>query len=1158
MEDARVASAGSQQSAVGDDLVPKTLSEIFQAQQQSSLPIPMQNPSSLPLRELDPEVFERLITEIVAHHSRSVHFYGRRGQTQYGLDIVEDRVSERPTLYQVKRFQELTPDDIQKAVAEYAGPPRGSKSTSHPRRFDPKRFIIATAAEFDRDTKNVDKRSKLQREYRDDLEIDVWGAESISRILRDYPRTVFAIFGAEWARVWCGFEPTAGQQSNPSPYGFVESPEVILGLESLLADASDRRQSNPSEAARLYKHAADALRDGGFPGHSSRVRHCEAESLSAADDHASAFEVLWEMAMFGLRSNANISEWIGHRDFDGHRVTLWSESKGDRSRTAKVRLLEKLADWSEQGMDVLSSVPDLIVLQDCGDPGMVELCCMTVENALADGLFDFDPPASVVVRSTCEPNFATALADLLNIAKSVDPGDRVLRARLQCVIADAGLKLSSDIEEVDRAYEKLLDAAQTGRFLHARSLVAARAAFAYSIRGGYEKAEKWWNIAILNACEDEYYGDAKGFLVSLAQTRFDNSVIAVGINEIIKALPDRRQLISEGLFDPHKAALEYAHAGKLPDAFGDSRRYMRTCRISGHLQGYRSALELFGDILAAADRESPAVIAYINAGMRDKARGLAQKLDILEEVLLYLEVRDKRQLAAAASVIGVQATSYSDDRVEEIVARLLDGTRYFWKNLTIMGSCPELEAVKSICRFGRRLPGAAVDPILEIAQPVLDKNLRGGDSIVALLVELYYAVPERRRDIAAALGRMMEQNDPPDNLWDAIEAIPEEARAEIAPLVIQHADRGLRGAVAVLVEWKIPSVVVQVVARQACATLLRQSPAQAGSSEIRTTEQETVSFLLALLAHRPEELIEVREELLHPSLVNRVGGMIMATYVGDAAPSVGDSALEAHDLDATAVTGGKAGQFSEVMHSPDEQEIVAVALGDPISLAAAVAEKLMSIAEDSNEGGNVRCAVLVALRRLYRDLSPIQLLDFAQRMNTVSKNPRHSLVDRYVMQADHALSRMRMSVGEVRLSDRALVSSARAYAAAQRLESGAVTIESNGLLVRQIIASALAKLRESDPNERAAGAAAVLAIESVGEAPAGIGYSLLRDQDPGIRCAAIGIIELTTEIAWVLSRDVSAEVRACLAARAADLPGEIKSALENDTDPRVRRALPPV
>jgi hypothetical protein len=198
--------AGSGSAAVDVEV---HLDELRASPLPDNLPLPTNNPKQLPLSELEPQVFERLIAEIVTLNRTSVHFYGRRGQRQYGLDIVEEQNDGTRILYQVKRYASAADLDLRATVGEYAGPPRSATSQEHSRRFDPTRFIIAISAPFDDDTNNVDTLADIQKDYRGDLQIDVWGAERISRELRRAVEVVFAMFGEAWAREWCGDDSVA-------------------------------------------------------------------------------------------------------------------------------------------------------------------------------------------------------------------------------------------------------------------------------------------------------------------------------------------------------------------------------------------------------------------------------------------------------------------------------------------------------------------------------------------------------------------------------------------------------------------------------------------------------------------------------------------------------------------------------------------------------------------------------------------------------------------------------------------------------------------------------------------------------------------------------------------------------------------------------------
>ena len=222
-----------------------TLPQVLRAMQHTeALPIPIQNPVLLPLYQLDPEVLERLAAEVVSRRNNlATHFYGRRGQKQYGLDIVEFETGMACSLYQVKRYETLSDKQMTDIVKEYAGPPRLVGYDGPKCRFDPHRFVIVTSASVESDTGNVDGLKGLQDAYQGDLTIEVWGAEVLGRKLRDAPHTVIAIFGPAWAKAWCGFEPAPAPPGAPPPLGLVEGPSARAGRSPSTAGQAAYRRS---------------------------------------------------------------------------------------------------------------------------------------------------------------------------------------------------------------------------------------------------------------------------------------------------------------------------------------------------------------------------------------------------------------------------------------------------------------------------------------------------------------------------------------------------------------------------------------------------------------------------------------------------------------------------------------------------------------------------------------------------------------------------------------------------------------------------------------------------------------------------------------------------------------------------------------------------
>lgn len=190
-----------------EDLEEQFLDELKARRRHNPVPTADRNSDVLPLTAIEPPVFERLVAEIVeSQENPSVHFYGRSGQAQYGLDIVEERFDGTRVLYQVKRFERMTSRLLREAVLAYAGPPRETPDQLPERRFHPDTFVVVTSAKVEDDTALVDCISALQDEYRGDLAFDTWGAETVSRKLRNHRNLVAAVISDAWADEWCGSE----------------------------------------------------------------------------------------------------------------------------------------------------------------------------------------------------------------------------------------------------------------------------------------------------------------------------------------------------------------------------------------------------------------------------------------------------------------------------------------------------------------------------------------------------------------------------------------------------------------------------------------------------------------------------------------------------------------------------------------------------------------------------------------------------------------------------------------------------------------------------------------------------------------------------------------------------------------------------------------
>ncbi|GAA2497304.1 hypothetical protein [Streptomyces longisporus] len=358
-----------------DDLAEElTLAQLTRHRQSGPLPPPIQNPALLPFNELDPEVFERVVAEVVSRrHNLGVQFYGRRGQKQHGLDIVEREPSQRRSLYQVKRYQQITEAQLREAVETYAGPVRGPNFQGDSRRFDPYRFVVVTSAQTENDTATVDALAKLQNEYAGDLVIEGWGAEALSRALRDAHHLVFAVFGPHWAEAFCGFTPSPAAQIAPEALGLVDDPAEVLGLDALQADAVAQEERTPLDAAHLLGLVADGLQAGGFPVHSAAIYRRQARNLLSGGDLSGAFSILVKLTLTAISTADHTAAAFVRMDLERTAGQLGN------SAPATATVLAAVDGWSEHGSQLAAPVPALEALAAAGDEHAALLCCLVIE-----------------------------------------------------------------------------------------------------------------------------------------------------------------------------------------------------------------------------------------------------------------------------------------------------------------------------------------------------------------------------------------------------------------------------------------------------------------------------------------------------------------------------------------------------------------------------------------------------------------------------------------------------------------------------------------------------------------------------------------------------------------------------------------------------------
>jgi hypothetical protein len=823
-----------------------------------------------------------------------------------------------------------------------------------------------------------------------------------------------------------------------------------------------------------------------------------------------------------------------------------------QSHQDKLLVLNAVADWYEQGSQLNDEVRALDRLAGTSDPDTAVLTCLVIEQTLADGLFDQVTPISATAHVDSDtPDLLRRLAAL---AASADTRDVVIRARLRCATADAALPLAVGADAVEQAYGELVRDALAGRYQHARGLVTSRAAYAFAARGDSGRAITLWRQSILVSSEDGFYGDVRNAMRATRRLSWDSGIINLeGLETAVSALPNLRRLLA-GTYDPALTALDAAQRGKLPDAFGDARRYLLESRIAGHLQEEIFAQTLLGDVIAAAGQPAPAVTLYVMAGQADKAAKLAADLPETIDMSTWCSAGLRRRRAAAIQVIGAQAGLIPDETLPGVTQVLLSAAKGVWEAPFVQPH-PERDALQAIASFGTRIPEAAVDSILAVAAPALSQATGVSDAVANLLIQTYWAVQSRRHDLAAAVTRMLRLPEPPHNLWGLIANLPEVARAPIQPTLRDLAESGDPEAITALASWRETPAAVQLAARRAAAAFLRRPVGVRRTATHVGSEEETVVHLvIAVLEADP--LYEIPISELAPETARPAGGVLFTSFAGipggDSKPpgqSGGNTvgvASQGQDEDQAASGHDTEAEF------PDNA--ANQAMGPPMGLAVAVAHHLTAIGGDTYAGAGPRANALSAVRWLLPKLPASVLADLFPLLLNISREPGLSEADHFELSMDTGLSRFRLRTGAKILSGLALVAAAESFAEGRDATRPADATDRAA--ANEVIAHAARLMRDpaEESDNRLLGALSIAAIARSAPDFALYATGLLFSGDEQARALGAKRTPGSPELFHILACDPSPLVRTSLASRTTELPEGVRGNLAGDAHAHVRHA----
>ena len=217
---------------------------------------------------------------------------------------------------------------------------------------------------------------------------------------------VSSVFGPNWARVFCGVEPPPAPAQDPEAYGLLEDPLGLLDLDGADQASREAAAAEPSRSAAIDEEIANGLDAAGFPGHAQVIRRRAAATLLGAGQAADGFEVLYGLARSRLLGGASLDPGLHFQ-----LLTLAGQHVLGQADQARLTLLLAIHNWPSTGSGLAEAAPALAQLHAADDPDIGILACTILEHALVDGIFEHQPPRSLV--GECPPGTEDLAQEIL-------------------------------------------------------------------------------------------------------------------------------------------------------------------------------------------------------------------------------------------------------------------------------------------------------------------------------------------------------------------------------------------------------------------------------------------------------------------------------------------------------------------------------------------------------------------------------------------------------------------------------------------------------------------------------------------------------------------------------------------------------------------------
>lgn len=692
---------------------------------------PVAYANALPFDVVSPEDFERVCLTIIETIDavREARLYGVRGQTDFGIDLVAWDDDGGVVLYQVKRYQRFTAEDLRAAVEAYRK--GGGRS------FRPKRFVLCVACSLDEgDRREVtDALFELRATY--DFDVDLYDARQLTTRLRGHPEVIERFFGPGWVEAIArrtSRVPASVSSSDVFARAVLQGPLHALRLDGQLQKADDP-QLSAAEKAVIVGRVAQTLEDKGFQTVAEGVRTRQARLLAEAGDVSAAAAILgrlaWSDLSIGRLLDADAAE-RELRDFDLEAGATWSTFR---------RVLRVVSQWytgTDDGVGAVFELADQLEAE--GNPYAESILEWACESAVAVRDFDALHGAAALVSGVIERRTRTS------------PNDE-RAVRLQCCLAD----LTNDWATLDTL-------ARGGELEHGlASVVFARIARAAAHNRDPKRAILYLRQAIDQSCQAECFGDASKLVLAWVRVEVDYEVDedTFSRQQLADSLKEAGSATVLATTESDRWGKDARAEGRLPMALAHLRQYLREAVRSGRLMSERYAERLLGETLLEAEEGDLGIRHLLRAGQhKEVERYLGAHVGWLD-VISEMRSAPPWERATALATVVASAEFLPDDQVPTIAAVAVEATQDHGQSF--FAPLVSLEAWRALAAISERLPPAVAERALDLLEPLIDREpshyRHNDDEHVEIVLGIYRSHPHLAGRSAKHLARLLQQGD---------------------------------------------------------------------------------------------------------------------------------------------------------------------------------------------------------------------------------------------------------------------------------------------------------------------------------------------------------------------------------------------------------------